>query len=104
MTEAAIIVFGPGGIDVARRAQAAIAGSEIHGFARRVLDANVTFDNLASIYAACLGPEHQSSVYALPESWSSFWPRSSPTRLRNRRDRSSETDLPSCRCWAIVRC
>ena len=56
MTEAAIIVFGPGGIDVARRAQAAIAGSEIHGFARRVLDANVTFDNpgehLRSLFGA----------------------------------------------------
>ena len=56
MTEAAIIVFGPGGIDVARRAQAAIAGSEIHGFARRVLDADVTFDNpgehLRSLFGA----------------------------------------------------
>lgn len=56
MTEAAIIVFGPSGMDVARRAQAAIAGSEIHGFARRVLDANVTFDNpgehLRSLFGA----------------------------------------------------
>ena len=56
MTEAAIIGFGPGGIDVARRAQAAIAGSEIHGFARRVLDADVTFDNpgehLRSLFGA----------------------------------------------------
>ena len=54
--EAAIIVFGPGGMDVARRAQAAIAGSEIHGFARRVLDADVTFDNpgehLRSLFGA----------------------------------------------------
>ena len=50
------MALAPVGLRPARRAQAAIAGSEIHGFARRVLDANVTFDNpgehLRSLFAA----------------------------------------------------
>ena len=45
MTEAAIIVLGPGGMDAARRTQAAIAGSEVHGLVRRVPDADLTFDD-----------------------------------------------------------
>ena len=79
MTEAAIIVFGPGGIDVARRAQAAIAGSEIpHLLACWTPTLLSTI--LAGICATCLG-RTQSSVYALPDLIS--WLRNSPTRLRN---------------------
>ncbi|MGB0632688.1 MAG: precorrin-3B C(17)-methyltransferase [Alphaproteobacteria bacterium] len=41
----AIIVLGPGGMDTARQVRAAISDSEIHGLARRVPDADVTFDD-----------------------------------------------------------
>ena len=45
MTDAVLIVLGPGGMDTARRLQAAVPGSAIHGLARRVPDADETFDD-----------------------------------------------------------
>lgn len=56
MTGAAIIVLGPGGMEAARRVQVAVAGSEIHGLAQRVPDAENTFDDtgahLRALFAA----------------------------------------------------
>ena len=56
MTGAAIIVLGPGGMETARRVQVAVAGSEIHGLAQRVPDAENTFDDtgahLRALFAA----------------------------------------------------
>jgi cobalt-precorrin 5A hydrolase/precorrin-3B C17-methyltransferase len=43
----AIIVLGPSGLETARRVQAALPGVELHGFAKRVREADVTFDNTA---------------------------------------------------------
>ncbi len=43
----AIIVLGPSGLETARRAQAALPGAELHGFAKRVREVDVTFDNTA---------------------------------------------------------
>lgn len=45
MTSPAIIVLGPGGVDVAHRIAHAVPGAEIHGLARRVADAEVHFDD-----------------------------------------------------------
>jgi len=56
MTEPAILVLGPGGMDTARRAKSAVPGSAIHGLARRVPDADVVFDDtgdhLRALFAA----------------------------------------------------
>ena len=45
MSGAAIVVLGPGGLDVARRIASAIDGAEIHGLSRRVAGADVAFDD-----------------------------------------------------------
>ena len=42
MTEPVIVVLSPGGMEVARRIKQA-CGGEIHGFAKRVDDADVAF-------------------------------------------------------------
>lgn len=46
-TPPAIIVLGPSGLEIARRAQAALPGAELHGLAKRVREADVFFDNTA---------------------------------------------------------
>lgn len=52
----AIIVLGPGGLDVAHRIASAVPGVEIHGLARRVAAAQVDFDDtgdhLRALFAA----------------------------------------------------
>ena len=52
----AVIVLGPSGLATARRAVAALPGAELHGFARRVSQADVPFDDtrqhLASLFLA----------------------------------------------------
>lgn len=44
MTGPAIVVLGPGGLDVAHRIRAALDGAAIHGLARRVEGTDVAFD------------------------------------------------------------
>ena len=46
-TGAAIVVLGPGGLDTARRAAAALPGARIHGLTRRVDGADVGFAHVA---------------------------------------------------------
>lgn len=52
----AVIVLGPGGLDVAHRIASAVPGVEIHGLARRVAAAQVHFDDtgdhLRALFAA----------------------------------------------------
>ena len=44
-TEAAIVVLGPGGLDLAHRIVGAVPGARIHGLARRIAAADVLFDD-----------------------------------------------------------
>jgi len=43
----AVIVLGPSGLATARRAMAVFPGAELHGFAKRVAEADVRFDDTA---------------------------------------------------------
>jgi cobalt-precorrin 5A hydrolase/precorrin-3B C17-methyltransferase len=43
----AIVVLGPGGLDLARRLKGQWPGAEIHGFAPRVADADIAFEKTA---------------------------------------------------------
>jgi cobalt-precorrin 5A hydrolase/precorrin-3B C17-methyltransferase len=43
----AIVVLGPGGMKIAGAVKAAVPGASIHGFARRVADADIAFDDTA---------------------------------------------------------
>ena len=47
MPAPAIILLGPSGLATARRAMAVFPGAELHGFAKRVADADVRFDDTA---------------------------------------------------------
>ena len=43
----AVIVLGPSGSETARRVMAVFPGAELHGFAKRVTEADVRFDDTA---------------------------------------------------------
>ena len=48
----AVIVLGPSGMATARRAVALFPGAELHGFAKRVSDADVHFDGTSQHLSA----------------------------------------------------
>jgi cobalt-precorrin 5A hydrolase/precorrin-3B C17-methyltransferase len=52
MSLPAIILLGPSGLETARRARAALPGAELHGYAKRVAEADVRFDDPARHLAA----------------------------------------------------